>query len=133
MGTETAIMLKEKIDVGEWIVIVGDRVPQQINKNIVWANFLGEKAPFPQGPFVLASLLKCPIYLMFGLNETDNFRVHFEFFSDELVLPRGQREKALEGLVQEYANRLSHYCVNAPLDWFNFFDFWKLQDGKKYE
>jgi predicted LPLAT superfamily acyltransferase len=128
MGPDTAILLKQKIDAGEWVFIVADRTPITTGKSNVWVDFLGEKAPFPQGPFVLASLLRCPVYLMFGLNEADGFRVHFESFSEKLSLPRGDRQKALKVVVQDFANRLGHHCMNAPLDWFNFFEFWKEPD-----
>jgi predicted LPLAT superfamily acyltransferase len=28
--------------------------------------------------------------------------------------------------VGEYACRLEHFCLRAPLQWFNFYDFWHL-------
>lgn len=128
MGPDTAIMLKQKIDDGEWVVIVADRTPLQMKKSAVKVDFLGEMAGFPQGPFVLASLMKCPIYLMFGLNEMDGVKIHFEFLSEPLTLPRVGRAEHLCSIVQVYADRLAYHCLNAPLDWFNFFDFWKEHD-----
>ena len=126
MGADTAILLKEKIEAGEWVVIVGDRTSVTREKRVVWADFLGQPAPFPLGPFALASVLACPVYLMFGLKERGRFRVHFEPFAERLLLPRAQREAALRHWVQAYADRLQHHCLQAPLDWFNFFDFWQL-------
>lgn len=58
-----------KIDDGEWIVIVGDRTSVTKENRVIWADFLGKPAPFPQGPFMLASILKQPVYLMFGLRD----------------------------------------------------------------
>ncbi|MBV7596252.1 glycosyltransferase [Aeromonas sp. sia0103] len=126
MGADTAILLKEKIEAGEWVVIVGDRTSVTREKRVVWADFLGQPAPFPLGPFALASVLACPVYLMFGLKEQGRFRVHFEPFAERLLLPRAQREAALRHWVQAYADRLQYHCLQAPLDWFNFFDFWQL-------
>ena len=126
MGADTAILLKEKIEAGEWVVIVGDRTSVTREKRVVWADFLDQPAPFPLGPFALASVLACPVYLMFGLKEQGRFRVHFEPFAERLLLPRAQREAALRHWVQAYADRLQHHCLQAPLDWFNFFDFWQL-------
>jgi predicted LPLAT superfamily acyltransferase len=126
MGADTAILLKEKIEAGEWVVIVGDRTSVTREKRVVWADFLGAPAPFPLGPFALASVLACPVYLMFGLKEQGRFRVHFEPFAERLLLPRSNREAALQHWVQAYADRLQHHCLRAPLDWFNFFDFWQL-------
>ncbi|EKG30148.1 hypothetical protein Pav631_4647 [Pseudomonas avellanae BPIC 631] len=27
-----------------------------------------------------------------------------------------------------YAERLGHYCLEAPQQWFNFYPFWKSDD-----
>ncbi len=128
LGADTAIMLKSRIEAGEWVVIVGDRTSVTKEKRVVWADFLGAKAPFPLGPFALSAILGCPTYLMFGLREQGRFRVHFEPFADGSPLPRAGRQQQLEARVQHYANRLEHHCLRAPLEWFNFFDFWHLTD-----
>ncbi|WP_255523063.1 glycosyltransferase [Xenorhabdus sp. PB62.4] len=130
VGADTAIMLKEKIDAGEWVAIVGDRIavnPSRANtQRIVWSQFLGHPAPFPQGPFILASVLHCPVLLMFALRQNSQFRIYCEHFANPLELPRKQREQALQQAVDHYASRLEHYALQSPLDWFNFFDFWQL-------
>ncbi|KMJ44488.1 acyltransferase [Xenorhabdus khoisanae] len=130
VGADTAIMLKEKIDAGEWVAIVGDRIavnPSRANtQRVVWSQFLGHPAPFPQGPFILASVLRCPVLLMFALRQNNQFRIYCEHFANPLELPRKQREQALQQAVDHYASRLEHYALQSPLDWFNFFDFWQL-------
>ena len=131
LGADTAILLKEKLERGEWVVIVGDRTSVTREKRVIWADFLGEPAPFPLGPFVLSSVLGCPVYLMFGLKEQGRFRVHFEPFADGQPLPRQGRQQILASRVQAYADRLQHHCLQAPLDWFNFFDFWQLTDEQE--
>ncbi len=132
LGPDTAILLQQKIEQGEWVVIVGDRTSTSKETRAVWADFLGKPAPFPQGPFMLASILKAPVYLLFGLRDdsssTPHFDVYFEHFSDKIVLPRKERQTALEMVVQQYAQRLEHYTLQAPLQWYNFFDFWNLTD-----
>ena len=77
---------------------------------------------------MLAAALGAPVYLLFGLREQGRFRVYFEPFAAQLQLPRRERAAALPLLVQQYAERLQHHCLKAPLDWFNFFDFWHLSD-----
>ncbi|MBQ4665508.1 glycosyltransferase family 2 protein [Aeromonas hydrophila] len=131
LGADTAILLKEKLERGEWVVIVGDRTSVTREKRVIWADFLGAPAPFPLGPFVLSSVLGCPVYLMFGLKEQGSFRVHFEPFADGEPLPRQGRQQILASRVQAYADRLQHHCLQAPLDWFNFFDFWQLTDEQE--
>lgn len=129
-------MLKQKLDDGEWVAIVGDRTPIGVahsdrDQRLVWADFLGYPAPFPQGPFILASVLRCPVYLMFGLKPNGKFRIHFEPFANPLVLPRAERQQALQETIERYAQRLEHYCLSSPLDWFNFYDFWRLNSPQK--
>ncbi|MEZ9258731.1 glycosyltransferase [Vibrio splendidus] len=138
MGPDTAILLQQKLEQGEWIVIVGDRTSTSKESRSVWAEFLGKKAPFPQGPFMLASVLKAPVFLLFGLRDDSqskpHFNVYFEHFSDKIELPRKTREQSLQQVVQKYADRLQHYTLKAPLQWYNFFNFWTLSkhhDEKK--
>lgn len=134
IGPDTAILLQQKIDDGEWIVIVGDRTSVTKENRVIWADFLGKPAPFPQGPFMLASILKQPVYLMFGLRDDTQkdplFDVYLEPFSEQIILPRGKREEALQEVVQNYAQRLEHFTLKAPSQWYNFFNFWQLT-GKK--
>ena len=126
-GPETAILLKEKIDRGELVVIVGDRTPpsESRQKRIALIDFLGEPAPFAQGPFILASLLDCPVYLFFSLREGEGYRIYLEHFAQRIVLPRRAREEHLLGYMKRYVERLEHYCLQAPEQWFNFYDFWR--------
>lgn len=130
IGPDTAIMLDQKIEAGEWVVIVGDRTSASVETKVIWADFLGKPAPFPQGPFLMASILKAPVYLLFGLRDDSkkeaHFDIYFEHFSDKISLPRGQREQALQTVAAQYAKRLQFYTLKAPLQWYNFFNFWNL-------
>ncbi|UQY44212.1 glycosyltransferase family 2 protein [Mixta hanseatica] len=137
IGPDTAIMLKEKLDRGEWVAIVGDRIAVNRQRGgdwrVVWSPFMGQPAPFPQGPFILAALLRCPVLLIFALKQQGKLHIHCEPFADPLLLPRADRHAALEQAVNRYAARLEHYALQAPLDWFNFFDFWHLPDANDKE
>ena len=124
-GPDTAILFKEKIDRGEFIVIVGDRTPPAENGRVSQVEFLGQSAPFAQGPWILASLLECPVYLFFCLRDKHDYRIHFEPFAERIELPRRERQMRLHAYIQQYALRLEAYCLSAPYQWFNFFDFWR--------
>ncbi len=128
LGPETAMQLKQKLDAGEWVVMVGDRTSATRERRVIQARFLDAQAPFPQGPFALAAVLGVPVSLLFGLRIGGRFEVFFEPFSAPIQLPRQARQAVLAELVQRYADRLEHYCLQAPLDWFNFYDFWQLSD-----
>lgn len=126
MSPATAIELSERIGRGEFVVIAGDRIPVAARPRISFASFLGRPAPFPVGPYVLASLLQCPVYLMFSRRTRDGAELHFEPFRDKIALPRKDREQAFDALTADYAQRLQHHTLLAPLQWFNFYDFWHM-------
>ncbi|SAK86663.1 glycosyl transferase family protein [Caballeronia calidae] len=126
-GPETSMMMKERIDAGELLVIVGDRVPAHESGRTTDARFLGATAPFAQGPYVLAHALGCPVFLFFCLKERGpgaRYRLYFEPFAERIDLPRRERAQHIAAWAQRYASRLEHYCRKAPYQWFNFFDFW---------
>jgi predicted LPLAT superfamily acyltransferase len=124
-GPQTSMMMQERIDAGELLVIVGDRVPASESGRTIDAQFLGATAPFAQGPYVLAHALGCPVYLFFCLKEARaSYRVYFEPFAERIELPRGERLAHLAAWAQRYAARLEYYCRKAPYQWFNFYDFW---------
>ena len=124
IGPETAIALKERVDRGEWVVIAGDRTPVGGGQRVSRVPFIGAEASFSQGPYILASLLDCPVYLLFCLREDGVYRLYAERFAERISLPRRNREAALTGWAAMFAARLEYYALKAPRQWFNFFDFW---------
>lgn len=129
INSATAMLLQDKIEAGELVVIAADRTPVSGQSRVSRAEFLGEAAMFPQGPFILASLLKCPVYTLFCLKRRDRHVIYFDHFSDAVTLPRKQREEALQRYAQDFADRLQQYCLKEPLQWFNFYDFWTEENG----
>jgi len=121
----TAMMLHERVARGEFVVIVGDRTPVTGSMRTSWAPFLGHQAPFPQGPYILASLLDCPVQLIFCLKRNHRHHIVFEAFADRIKIPRRNRNAPLEEWTHRYVRRLEHYCESDPYQWFNFFDFWR--------
>jgi predicted LPLAT superfamily acyltransferase len=124
LGPDTVVKLAEKIAAGEHVAIVADRVSVHHKERSIRAPFLGRPAPFPEGPFILASLLACPVYLIHCLRLGAKYRVFLEPFADPLELPREQRREMLERAIARYAERLEAHCLLAPTQWFNFFPFW---------
>jgi predicted LPLAT superfamily acyltransferase len=125
LGPDTAMLLKDKIEAGELLVIVGDRTPPAENGRVACVPFLGNPACFPQGPYILAALLDCPVYLFFCLRESGRYRIHFELFAQKIDLPRKTRTEQLDTYARRYAERLQMYCLRAPYQWFNFYNFWR--------
>lgn len=124
LSPATAIHLQDCVERGEFVAILADRVPVQGNQRITEASFLGESAPFPDGPFILASLLKCPVYTLFCTRNGKGYDIHCEEFAEEIVLPRGGRKEALAHYIDRYARALEDRVRDNPLQWFNFYPFW---------
>ena len=130
VGPEAAIQLEARVNRGEWIAIAGDRTPVVSSGRISHALFFGFPAPFSQGPYILAGLMKCPVYVMFCLRDGAGHTVYFEKFAERIDLPRRDKGAFLDDLAARYAELLEHYCLRAPLQWYNFFDFWASDEGR---
>lgn len=120
----TAMLLAERVARGEFIAIAGDRVPVHDSKT-TRARFLGHEAAFPCGPYVLAALLKCPLYFMGCVHEGRGYAVEFVELAQQVLLPRAQRQQVLAQYAAGYVQQVERLLCKAPYDWFNFFPFWE--------
>jgi predicted LPLAT superfamily acyltransferase len=120
---DSLLQAQECLSRGELVGMLGDRVAE--NDRTTRCRFLGHEATFPAGPMLLASMLKVPVLLFFGLYLGSNrYALHFELFADEVAIRRGQRDADVQRWTQRYVDRLDHYARLAPYNWFNFYDFW---------
>jgi predicted LPLAT superfamily acyltransferase len=122
---DAAVMLQlnERIERGEWLAIAGDRVPVH-GQRVVDVDFLGAPAPFPQGPWLLAGLLRCPVNTLFCTKIDGRYRITMERLADRVPFARRQRDEQVRLWAQRYADRLARECADAPQQWFNFYHFW---------
>lgn len=130
-----AIRLQEKLGRGEFIVVVGDRVPVNTQGRTIRARFLGDQADFPQGPYLLASLLQCPVFTLFSYPWSGKYQIYLEPFAEQIALARRgpQRDLELATWARRYAESLEYHCHRVPFQWFNFFGFWdtaKIEAGR---
>lgn len=133
LGPEVAIELKARVEQGAWIVIAGDRVPIGNPGRVGWLPFLGRPAPFSHGPYVLGSLLECPVYTLFCMEEAVGYSLSIVKLTDRILLPRGSRDAALQEYAKVYAERLAEKALRYPWQWYNFFDFWNAAQRKPAE
>lgn len=118
-----ALAVGERIEAGELVAILGDRTG--LGEGTTQVDFLGGRAALPTGPYALASVLRCPIYLTFGLYlGRGEYSLHCEPFEERVELPRPVRAERVQALAQRYATRLEDYVRRAPYCWFNFFSLW---------
>ena len=120
---DSMMKVQEALERGEFVGMLGDR--NFADEGTVPCRFFGATTHCPPGPFRMAALLRRPLVLMFGLYCGGNrYEVHFEQLADLSQVPHGQRSKAIEQSLQNYVERMEHYCRLAPYNWFNFYGFW---------
>ena len=130
IGLDTAILLREMVARGEWIVIAADRTAIGTRHTSVEIDFLGTPAMFPQGPFILAHLLQCPVYMVAAWRNGKRFEIKCKKLTDALILPHTDRVGKITEYATEYAKWLEKIVVQQPLQWFNFYNFWSPKKGK---
>jgi predicted LPLAT superfamily acyltransferase len=127
-GPSLMLAIKQAADERAIVALLVDRVQPGAPSEPV--RFFGAPGRFPTAPWQIASVLKMPLTLAFGLYRGGNrYDLVFESFDDEGIdLPRPQRAARLSALIQRYAARLEHHARHAPYNWFNFYDFWNVHE-----
>lgn len=123
LGLETALILQEKLDHGEWIIIAADRTPVQSDR-IQMIDFLGQPAAWPEGAWLLANLLKAPVLAVFCYRVGISVQVHIHAIAEQLHFPRSSRKEAIQKVMKTYVALVEQHCIHAPYQWFNFYHFW---------
>lgn len=97
------------------VCITGDRYVE--GAKYLEEVLLGEKAKFPQGPFLLASRLKVPVLFVYVMKETNK---HYHLYARKSQAK--YKEEAI--LLKDYTESVQWMLKKYPLQWFNYFDFW---------
>lgn len=121
---EAMLEARDKLEAGYLVGMLADR--SLGDDATVEYPFLDAPAHFPVGPWRLAAMLRRPVFFMAGLYLGGNrYQLHFVPLADFSATPAGQRDDAIAGAMQRYADCLTRFCRLAPYNWFNFFDFWR--------
>jgi predicted LPLAT superfamily acyltransferase len=126
-----AFEIRSCVSRGEFVAILGDRVPLGgRTTRVSYVNFFGRRAAFPQGPFLISMALRLPLILTVALKTgPDSYDVFLETLSTGAAVDIRDRERVLREQIQLFASRIEDYCLRAPLQWFNFYDFWAGANG----
>lgn len=123
-GPTLVLAIKQALDEGSMVGLMADRARE--GERTTTVDFLGGKAQLPVAPWIMAGVLGVPVVIAFGLYRGGkHYEAHLELIADKVVLPRANRDAAVQVYAQRYADRLAHYAREAPYNWFNFYDFWK--------
>jgi predicted LPLAT superfamily acyltransferase len=108
---------------GEIVAMLGDRTYRSTSAPV---DFLGDPAEFPIGAYVMAAIAGAPLIHVFSLREPGG---HYHFFGFPPQRPQmpAHRERAayLQQCAARYAADLEAVLQRDPLQWYNFFPFWK--------
>lgn len=100
----------------EFVAIHADRYIEGA-KNLV-VPFLGQKARFPLGPFLIASKFKAPVTFVFGVKKS-NFVYHLS-----ATVPITSRMSP-EEIAKEFVAELEYRVKKNPEQWFNYFPYFE--------
>jgi len=105
----------------ELVCIHSDRFIER-NKTLM-ADFLGEKALFPAGPFILATTFKVPVSFVFALKET---ALHYHFFASEIKdYSKLGKENGPEQMLKDFTVQMETKVKQYPEQWYNYYNFWQ--------
>jgi predicted LPLAT superfamily acyltransferase len=126
---KTAFVIRECIARGEFVGILADRIHPGARDRPVFVDFLGRRTAFALTPFVLASVLGCPVVHTQCIRIDDHTYESSARVLGKDLDPTLPRRRRAEALLREYAAGIEATCYRAPLQWFNFFDYWGDREG----
>lgn len=100
----------------ELVCFTGDRYFEGVKS--LSESMLGQETDFPAGPFLIASRLKVPVVFVYVMKEP---KLHYHLYAREAVVKHRDEKALLKAYVESVESMIKKY----PLQWFNYFDFWK--------
>lgn len=85
-------------------------------------DFLGDKAKFPQGPFLIAAMRNVPM-LFVSVMKTSAKKYFISVRQIDCDSNGNTRTKAMN-LAEKYVKLLEDTVRKYPTQWYNYFDFW---------
>lgn len=120
---DSMLEAQRRLAQGDLIGLLADRTLPQDTPTLL--PFFGVPAPFAEGPFRIAALLRQPVLFMAGLYRGGNrYDIVFAPIADFRHTPRAERAAAIDAAMRRYVALLEAQCRSAPDNWFNFFEFW---------
>jgi len=108
--------INQVIDQKEIICFTGDRFVD--GSKTLTADFLGQPARFPAGPFLISSRLNTPVLFVYVMRERNK---HYHLYARKAIFNHRDAQSLLHAFTQSIEQILAKY----PLQWFNYYDFWR--------
>ena len=112
----------EALQKNELICLHADRFLEGNKTTLI--KFLGDEAPFPLGPFLLAASFKVPVSIVFAFKES---KKHYHFFGSSLLTRENNEAKDdfISCLTLAFVKELEEKIKIYPEQWFNYYNFWR--------
>ncbi|MDJ1500163.1 lipid A biosynthesis acyltransferase [Xanthocytophaga agilis] len=117
--------INEALERKELLCIHGDRFTT--GARTISVQFLGKEALFPIGPYQLAARYNVPVSFVFSTKQRWN-KYHLKA-SEPIYIPSPRTSNHTEQLthsVHEYIRQIEKTIRLYPYQWFNYYDFWKV-------
>lgn len=125
-SVRSAFEIKQCIEREEFVGISADRVWDSARERTISVPFLGRPARFPLAPFLLQTVLGCPLLFAVCVRVgSGRYRTRVRPLTVSGPVPRGERMKRAEEMAFAFARELERCCLEHPLQWFNFYPFWE--------
>ncbi|MCI4662261.1 MAG: hypothetical protein MRY63_10645 [Neomegalonema sp.] len=125
-GPAALIAAKEALERGEWIAILGDRLPESATRSRLHARFWGEDIALPNSPYVLAMAMRVPLIFCAARRlGRRRYEIEFKEIHDGSPVPRAERGARMQAMAEIFAAHLERLTRRDPYNWFNFFDIWR--------
>ena len=86
------------------------------------ADFLGQEAKFPMGPFLLAATFKVPVSFVFAAKES---KLHYHFFASQIKdYSHFGKNQLMQEMLNDFALEMEKKIKQYPEQWFNYYNFW---------
>ncbi len=120
--------IREAFSRKEIVAMHGDRFIEG-NRTLAM-DFLGKPAPFPISPVNLAARFGVPVSFVFAVKERIS---HYHFYATPpqhiaFTTNLRKREENIRVLLAVYVAKLEEIVRKYPLQWFNYYDFWKIPE-----
>lgn len=130
ISVDTIEVLQESVNNGGLVVIGADRTSPSSPGRVVSCDFLGKKAKYPYGSFLLAFLIDAPVYFVFALRKktmmfTPKYNMYVYKSRTDFKVSRKERSCKIEALCVEFVKMLEKLCILYPYQWYNFYNYWQ--------
>ena len=123
-GADIAVEIVNALRNGEIVCMHGDRFYE--GQRTLEIGFLGKMALFPAGPMAMAAITGASVIPCFTMRRS---LFEYEFSAATPIHPergeRGNRDTLIRSAMERYVAVLEEKCREFPLQWYNFFPFWR--------